>query len=111
MGSWVTRNLKQRITYWATGAPDGFGGVAFSTPVTIKARWEDVSDLFVDSQGREVRSAARVYVDQDVSLGGYLYNGVSTTSDPTTVDGAQEIKDFKKTPTLDNKYHERRVLL
>lgn len=110
--SYIARNLLQNITYWSRGAPDGFGGFAFSTPVTIKGRWEERTDLFKDPQGNEQRSSARVYVDTDVELGGYILLGVSAATDPTaeTVD-AREILDFRKTPNLRATQHERRVLL
>ncbi len=110
--SYITRNLLQNVTYWSRGAPDGFGGFAFSSPVTIKGRWEQRTDLFKDPQGNEQRSSARVYVDTDVELGGYIFLGISAATNPTAeAVGAREILDFRKTPNLRATQHERRVLL
>jgi len=88
------------VTYWGPGTPDGYGGTTWPDPVTIKARWEGRNELFVDAEGKEVRSQSVVYPDQEVELGGYLYHGESTASDPTTVDGALEIRAVRKVPNL-----------
>lgn len=110
--SYITRNLRQIVTYWSPGVPDGFGGITFGAPIQIKGRWEDRTDLFIDPQGKEVRSAARVYVVQDVALRGYLFLGTSTAADPTVESvGALEIRDFRRTPNLLATEFERRVLL
>ena len=109
--SYITRNLKATITYWAPGAPDGFGGFSFGAPSTVKARWEDRTENFVDDQGQEKISHARVYVDTDLSVDGYLFEGISSSTDPRTVDGAIEVKDFRRIPNLRHTEFERRVLL
>lgn len=109
--SYITRNLKQTITYWGPGTPDGLGGNSYPSPVKIKGRWEDRTTLFTDRSGNEKRSSARVYVNQDVTLNGYLYLGNSTAADPTTVVDARLILDFRKVPNLRATEYERRVLL
>jgi len=109
--SYIDRNLRQNASYWPPGTPDGFGGVNFGAPTTIKARWEDKAVLFIDRAGVESRARARIYVNQDVELRGYIYLGVSASTDPTTVDGAYEIRDFRKTPNLQATEFERRVLI
>ena len=109
--SYLTRNLRQSVTYWSPGTPDGFGGVSFGTPVVVKGRWEDRTNLFVDIDGNEARSSTRVYLDRDVELNGFLFLGSSTATDPKTVSDAKEIRDFRKTPNLQATEFERRVLL
>ncbi len=109
--TFVTRNLVQTITYWAVGVPDGFGGETFTAPVSLKGRWEDRSDLFIDVSGNESHSEAVVYVDTDVEIGGYLLNDSSTASDPTVISGAREIRSFRKIPSLNAKIFERKVWL
>jgi hypothetical protein len=96
----VTKNLKQKGTYWAPGAPDGFGGLAFSAPVSIKLRWEDVQELFITAGGEEVRSEAKVFVDRDLVIGGMLYLGTSAATNPTTLPSAKEVRGWKKIPSL-----------
>ena len=109
--SYITRNLRQTITYWSPSTPDGFGGKSFGSPTTLNGRWEDKVVEFVDPEGRESVSQAIVYTDTDVSLGGFLYNGTSTASDPNSVDGAREIRNFSKTPNLKANQFERKVIL
>ena len=87
-------------TYWGPGVPDGYGGTTWPDPVIISVRWEGRNELFVDSNGEEVRSQSIVYPNQNVELGGYLYHGESTASDPTTVDGALKIRAVRKIPNL-----------
>ena len=96
----LSRFYTQTITYWEPGTPDGYGGTTYPEPVTIKGRWEGRKELFIDAEGNEVRSQSVVYPDQLVELGGYLYEGESTASDPTTVDGALEIRAVRRVPSV-----------
>jgi hypothetical protein len=92
----------QDITYWEpTGNMDRFGKPTVLAPVSIKGRWESVSEIFNDRQGREIRSEAVVFVDTEVAEEGWLFLGTSTDTDPANVSGALEIKKFEKTPNLD----------
>lgn len=109
--AWPHRNLKQTITYWAPGAPDGFGGKAYNAPTNIKGRWEDRVQNIMDNSGQETVSNATVYLSSDVAVHGYLFNGNSTASSPVGLSGAYEIKRVDKTPTLNAQYFERKVLL
>lgn len=109
--SFVTRNLKQDVTYWSPSSFDQFGNQVWGTPAVIKGRWEDRTDLFIIETGEEVRSRARVYLNSDVVVGGYLFLGVSSSTDPGTVTGAREIRDFRKIPTITADLFERRALL
>ncbi|KKN90091.1 hypothetical protein LCGC14_0232040 [marine sediment metagenome] len=110
--SFVQRMLKQQGTYWAPPtAIDAFEGSTYVEPIAIKTRWEDKAILFRDEAGVEVTSSSVVYVDRDVVTRGYLYNGTSTAADPTTVDGAREIRRFEKCPTVSAKDFERKALL
>lgn len=108
---WLHRNLRQTVTYWAPGAPDGYGGLSFSAPVTMKGRWEDRVELIRDSFGEETVSQAVAYLTQDVVVRGYLYEGSSTASSPLSVDGAKKIIRVDKTPTLNAQYNERKAFL
>ncbi len=108
---YITRNLRQVATYWATGAPDGFGGLSLSAPVPIKCRWEDRTELIRSPNSGEITTTARVYVDQDVDIEGYLFLGSSVVTDPTTVAGAREIRDFKRLPDIRGRIFERTARL
>lgn len=109
--TYITRNLRQTVTYWSPGGNDGFGGVSYGTPVNIKGRWQDVAELFIDASGNEVVSKAKVWIDTDVVNKGYLYLGESTAADPETVSDAREIRQFGKIPNLRATEFERLVRL
>ncbi len=110
--SYITRNLKQDATYWAPGGNDGFGGTIFGAPTPLKVRWEDRTTLFIDVDGKEVRSRARIYIkDIDLELGGYIFLGTSSSTAPESVDTAYEIRDWRRTPNMRATEFERRVLI
>lgn len=99
------------ITYWGNPRPNGSGGTVFDAPVSIQARWQERREELHDGKGHLFVSKAQVFVDVDLDVGGYLYNGVSSMTDPTVLQGAYIIRDFVKTPNLGRTKHERRALL
>ena len=110
--SHTTRNLKQTITYWAPSVgSDAFGQKMFNAPVTMRGFWEDKQQVVRNQQGTEIASQAQVFLAADVETGGYLIVGEVTTLEPTTVEGAIEIKAFSKIPDLRQANHERRAFL
>jgi len=109
--SYLTRNLRQAATYWSPGTPDGFGGTSYGSPTPMKVRWEERGELFLDSAGQESVSHSIVYTRIDVEIGGYLFLGSSTATDPTGVSGALEIRMFRKIPSLRALKFERRATL
>ena len=109
--NYINRNLRQKITYWSPGIPDGFGGIAYGLPLARLGRWEDKSVLFIDSDGQEVRSVAVVYLKEDVELEGYLFLGTSISSNPTLINRAFEIRAFSKIPNLQGTLFERMTIL
>lgn len=107
----IEHRLIDTITYWGFPVPNEFGGGTFPVPVTFRGRWVDQQDLFIDAQGREVRSNAVVFCSRDVAIGGYLFHGTSAESDPTTVSGAREIRAFRKVSSLDVTTYVRKAFL
>lgn len=105
------RLLQQDVTYWSPGTPDGFGGTTFGSPIYLKGRWEERSELITTPDGELLRARTRVFLDRDVVTGGYLYLGRSANASPAMVEGAHEILDFRKIPSLDATTFERRALL
>jgi hypothetical protein len=105
---YMPKLLKQQATYWAQSTPDGFGGKSFASPMLIRCRWEDKSELFVDSQGNEVKSTSIVMVDRDLAIGGYLALGESENAIPT---GSHEIRGFDKIPDVGGKKFVRKAYL
>lgn len=103
MGTLVHQvGLNQAITYWAPAGNDGFGGQTFDTPAALTGRFEEKTELFINEQGQEERCSGVFFLSADVALGGYLYQGASEAADPTTLDDAWRVKDFKKIPRLGN---------
>lgn len=97
---YLTKNLKQTATYWASPVADGYGGYTFTSPFAIDCRWILKQELFIDAKGKEKVSAAIVLLGQDVDLGGYLFLGTSTESNPKDADGSFEIRSFAKIPDI-----------
>ena len=102
---------RQTATVWTQGSPDGYGGFTYDTPRKVRCRWEEVSKEFTDRAGEVQVSRAVVYLPEDVSIGDYIYLGESSAADPTTVDGAYEVRQFQKVPNLQYLYEERRAYL
>ena len=109
--TWTTENLRESVTYWEVTGVDNSGDPIFATPIAVKAKWEDRTELFIDGEGREQRSKSVVYVDTDLIVGGYLFRGSSSVSDPLSVSGAFMIKDFRKISDFEVETHERRAML
>lgn len=108
----ISRFLKQNITYWAVSSIDGWNKPTFeSTPETIIGRWEDKSELYLDSNGQEKISNAIVYLNQDVEIGGYLYLGISSEDDPTLVENAREIRYIHKVSDIKGNVFLRKIIL
>lgn len=111
-----TRNLNQTAVYWAVPTFDGLGGSTFAIGSDISCRWEDKAELFLDSQGKEQRSSAVVFVDSDLAVGGYLYLGeladltTPQKSDPMLI-AAYEIRAIEKIPSVDAQRFTRKVWL
>jgi hypothetical protein len=87
------------------------GGTVFDAPVSMLARWEQKTMQDWDARGNQIISQAVVFTPEDVSVGGYMFLGVIASPDPTTVNGAFEIKNFVKTPTIRLNTYERRAIL
>lgn len=100
--------LNQTATYWppSTGIDD-YGQPILEAGVELMCRWEDTQEEFVAPNGEKEISRARVFLEQDVVVGGLLYLGgldVTGASDfpanPRDA-GAMEIRSFQKTPDFD----------
>ena len=98
----ISKMRKQTAVYWPPDSYDGFGQPVMGTAVEITCRWEDTHEQFLDKDGQEQTSSAKIYVSQDVELGGYLWLGVigSKPSNPKTDNDAWEIRKFENLPNL-----------
>lgn len=103
--------MLQTATYWSPPVANGWGGGSFAAPVEIACRWEDKTQLIRDRDGREVVSMATVYPDRELYEDGWLYLGSSAAADPHEVEGAYQIKSFRKVPDMFNEHHEFKAML
>jgi hypothetical protein len=97
--------LNQVAVYWERLAPDGYGGYTWEDPVEIDVRWEQSSEMFIDSSGERVNCNAKVFLGQDVKVGDYIYLGdaddlTSASGSPVSMEAAMPIKRFDKIPDL-----------
>ena len=104
----MPRNI-ELIAYWQAGPRDKFGNPTWTGPITVKGRWEDIAERFVNTDGATDTSRARVYIDDRVNVGDYIYRGKSTASIPP--DEAHEIKQFFEVRNVQGTKRERKVIL
>ena len=108
----TSTGLTQTATYWSLIGSDGFGGDVFNAPIQIACRWEDDQTVYTSQiDRREYVSNAKIYVDRDMELGGYLYLGTSALSSPVALEGAFKIQRFTKAADLSNLETIRRAQL
>lgn len=92
-----------KAVYWARTTRNG-ARWNYAEPVEISVRWEDVTELHESETGEKWMSSATVYVDRDMNMGDYIYNGVLTDITDSTIPrnntGSREVKKFSKLPTL-----------
>jgi hypothetical protein len=102
----------QKATYWAPSATDGTGSKTFAAPQLVYVRWEDRTDLIIQSEGEEIPSKAVVYVQCSMSLGGYLALGDQTSvSDPTTLSAAYIVKSYQDSRGISGNPSLKKVML
>ncbi len=58
-------------------------------------RWEDKAEQIVSPTGEVVTSSAKVWVTTELTLGGYLFNGQSTATDPESLTSPPAYKIIK----------------
>lgn len=104
--SFIRTVCVQTAVYWSAPVADGYGGYTFASPTEISCRWDGKKEIFIDAQGREAVSKAKILVTQDLDEEGYLYLGelddLSTAqkANPKLVEGACLIRAFEKTPMI-----------
>jgi hypothetical protein len=110
--SWISRLFNQTATYWApTGHTDMYGTVSFAAPAVKICRWEDRIEKFLGPTGREEYSAAVVWTDDDLEVGGWLYLGTSTEANPEDQSKAFIIRRFDKVFDIKGNVIEHRTIL
>ena len=92
--------LNQTATYWAPTGYNRRSEQTFAAPVQISVRWDDVEETYTSPMGEQRRSKAKVLVDQDLRVGGYLQQGTSTETNPKGLPNAFIINAFNRFPTV-----------
>lgn len=101
--SLIKKMRRQTAVWWKRLTPDRYGKFAYSTPVEIDCRWEDVAQEFVNDKGEMQVSRALVYVDRVMAPGDRLLLGAvesDTPDDPLLASRSFEIRRFDQLPTL-----------
>lgn len=98
------------ITWWPV-TRDVTGGPSFGSPTTLNANWQDRQIVYRNAKGDDAVSRATVFLTQDVDVGDYLYNGISTASDPSVLAGAYPVRQFSKIPDLRSLKYEHKAIL
>lgn len=114
----MAKRCTDTAVYWAPSGWNADGSPSWSTAVEISCLWMEERKLFRDREGRETVSQASVYVLQDLSDNGMLYEGeladltAAQKSDPRKVKEAYEIKRFMKKPSLllTDEYNRKAIL-
>lgn len=105
----MSNRFIETCTYWQKGSLDKFGNPSWTGPTTTKCRWEEVSELFVTTDGKTESSRARVYLEPKLNIGDYIYRGKSGNSTPPNT--AEEIKQFFEVRNVQGTKRERKLIL
>lgn len=110
IGRLVKKSLAETAVYWASSGKDRYNQNTYSSPVEIKCRWEQKTQVVKNSQGEEVVSEAQVFLMKNVNEQSLLLLGnlddVSSAEedDPHTIEsGVYEVKSKAKIPGLGSK--------
>ena len=71
----ISKVCVQTAVYWSAPSPNGFGEMQFASPVEIKCRWDDTTEIITNKHGAVVNSRATLLVTQQLDENGYLFLG------------------------------------
>lgn len=75
IAQFIESKCKQPIVYWGNPVNDGYGGFTYDDPVQIYGRWEELNEVIMGSNGKEMISQARVFITQSVDEEGAMWLG------------------------------------
>ena len=73
--TFIASKCTQPIVYWGNPVSDGFTGFTYDDPVEILGRWEELNEVIMGMDGKEMISQARVFLTQEVDTEGALWLG------------------------------------
>jgi hypothetical protein len=104
--SLITKMRRQTAVYWGPSANDVHGRPTYADPVEISCRWEDTTTELPKEDGSVVVSKAKVFVGEDLAIGGMLMLGelesAEDDSQPYEFPEAWPILSFEKIPNIKN---------
>ncbi|PHR87489.1 MAG: hypothetical protein COA78_37080 [Blastopirellula sp.] len=71
----INSKLREIITIWVVSGDDGFGGPVYAAPATMKARWSEGQQTFINESGDEATSQAIIHVERSIFLGDWIALG------------------------------------
>ena len=109
----TARNLKQTIVWWSKTGREGFGKPEVGDPIEVLGRWEPTQRKITSSKGEEVSVQAGVFLDRDVEIGDWLYegtlSGLSSGEEASPFSFAKEVVSFEKIPDIKGTSYVRKV--
>jgi len=74
----------QKVTYWGVSSIDGYAKEQYLSPVVLDGYWEQKEHFYLDEFSREKKVAVNqvFFRDLEFDIGGFLYLGESSVSDP-----------------------------
>lgn len=105
MAAFWLKFYKQTAVYYAQNGTDSFGRPKFAAPVEFRCRWQQEHKLFLDGEGQQAVSDAKVMIEDAVKEGGFLFEGVlaDAPADPLAGPDCYEIRKYERIPDLKNK--------
>ena len=102
----INRMRKQTAVHWPVKGTDSHGKPTYEPPIEVLCRWQDSNEMFINSDGSNQMSNAKVFPDRKTAIGGVLLLGKLTEvhdfDEPKKNDGAFEIMMFRTVPNLKN---------
>ena len=74
----IASKCTQPIVYWANPVSDGFTGFEYDDPVQLYGRWEELNEVILGPNGKEMISQARVFLTQEIDEEGRMWLGSLT---------------------------------
>lgn len=100
----ISKTFRQKVTIWAgETSRDFYGNITHPAPRVVDGRWEQRNDLFIDNAGKQVVSAAVVYIGEPITQGAYVLLGESTSASPQSLANAFLVRAVSRTPSIDGR--------
>lgn len=85
-------------THWARTARDGWGGaMTFAAPATFSCDYASEARTERDATGQEFTTRHTLWTERSsIKRGDFVIIGASAATDPTVVQGAEEVRSVKR---------------